>query len=85
MINRKRLVFFLIFILLSNCSFDKMTGIWGGSEKEKRRISELEKKQKQIIDIERVYSSENIYNDEIPLTKGVSLSKSRKNHKSAKK
>ena len=79
MINRKSLVFFLIFILLSNCSFDDKTGIWGGSEKEKRRISELEKEQKQIIDIERVYSSENIYNDEIPLTKGISLSKSKKN------
>ena len=79
MINRKSLVFFLIFILLSNCSFDNKTGIWGGSKKEKRRISELEKEQKQIIDIERVYSSENIYNDEIPLTKGISLSKSKKN------
>ena len=79
MINRKSLVFFLIFILLSNCSFDDKTGIWGGSEKEKRRISELEKEQKQIIDIERVYSSEDIYNDEIPLTKGISLSKSKKN------
>ena len=79
MINGKSLVFFLIFILLSNCSFDNKTGIWGGSEKEKRRISELEKEQKQIIDIERVYSSENIYNDEIPLTKGISLSKSKKN------
>ena len=79
MINRKSLVFFLIFILLSNCSFDNKTGIWGGSEKEKKRISELEKEQRQIIDIERVYSSENIYNDEIPLTKGISLSKSKKN------
>ena len=81
MINRKSLVFFLIFILLSNCSFDDKTGIWGGNEKEKRRISELEKEQKQIIDIERVYSSEDIYNDEIPLTKGISLSKPKKiNH-----
>ena len=79
MINRKSLVFFLIFILLNNCSFDNKTGIWGGSEKEKRRISELEKEQKQIIDIERVHSSENIYNDEIPLTKDISLSKSKKN------
>ena len=79
MINRKSLVFFLIFILLSNCSFDDKTGIWGGSEKEKKRISELEKEQRQIIDIERVYSSENIYNDEIPLTRSISLSKSKKN------
>ena len=56
MINRKSLVFSLIFILLSNCSFDNKTGIWSGDEKEKRRISELEKEQQQIINIERVYS-----------------------------
>ena len=61
MINRKSLVFFLIFILLSNCSFDNKTGIWGGGEKEKRRISELEKKQKQILDVEKIYSSDKIY------------------------
>ena len=77
--KKKNLIFFLIFILLPNCSFDNKTGIWSGEKKEKRRISELEKEQKQIIDIERVYSSENIYNDEIPLTKGISLSKSKKN------
>ena len=51
MINKKNLIFFLIFILLNNCSFDKKSGIWKGGEKEKRRISELEKKQKEIIDI----------------------------------
>ena len=79
MINKKNLVFFLIFILLNNCSFDSKTGIWGGSKKEKRRISELEKKQKQIIDIEKIYSSENIYTKEILLTKNLILSKPKKN------
>ena len=58
--KKKNLIFFLIFILLVNCSFDNKTGIWSGSKKEKRRISELEKEQKQIIDIERVYSSGDI-------------------------
>ena len=75
MINRKNLVFFLIFILLSNCSFDNKTGIWDESKKEKRRISELEKKQKQILDIEKIYSSENIYSKEKSLTNKIILSK----------
>ena len=54
MINKKKLIFFLIFILLSNCSFDKKTGIWKGSKEEKEKVSELEKKQKEIIDIYKV-------------------------------
>ena len=33
------LFFFLFSILLTSCSFDKVTGIWSGSEKEKQRIS----------------------------------------------
>ena len=61
MIYKKNLIFFLIFILLNNCSFDNKTGIWGDSEKEKRKISELEKKQKQILDVEKIYSSDKIY------------------------
>ena len=79
MINKKNLIFFLIFILLNNCSFDNKTGIWGDSEKEKRKISELEKKQKQILDVKKIYSSENIYLKEVPLTKNISLSKPKKN------
>lgn len=79
MINKKNLIFFLIFILLNNCSFDNKTGIWGDSEKEKRKISELEKKQKQILDVEKIYSSEKIYLKEVPLTKNISLSKPKKN------
>ncbi len=79
MIYKKNLIFFLIFILLNNCSFDKKTGIWGESEKEKRKISELEKKQKQILDVEKIYSSDKIYLKEVPLTKNISLSKPKKN------
>jgi outer membrane protein assembly factor BamB len=79
MINKKNLIFFLIFILLNNCSFDNKTGIWGDSEKEKRKISELEKKQKQILDVEKIYSSDKIYLKEVPLTKNISLSKPKKN------
>ena len=65
MINKKNLIFFLIFILLNNCSFDSKTGIWGGGKKEKERISELEKKQKEIIEIEKVYSTNDIYDKEV--------------------
>ena len=72
---KKKIVFFLIFISLNNCSFDNKTGIWGESKKEKRRISELEKKQKQILDIEKIYSSENIYSKEKSLTNKIILSK----------
>ena len=79
MIYKKNLIFFLIFILLNNCSFDNKTGIWGDSEKEKRKISELEKKQKQILDVEKIYSSDKIYLKEVPLTKNISLSNPKKN------
>ena len=79
MIDKKKLIFFLIFILLSNCSFDKKTGIWEGSKEEKEKISELEKRQKEIIDIYKVYSSENIYSKEIFLAKNIILSKPKKN------
>ena len=80
MINKKNLIFFLIFILLNNCSFDKKSGIWKGGEKEKRRISELEKKQKEIIDVEKIYSSsENIILKEKSLIKNIKLSQPNKN------
>jgi len=72
---KKKIVFFLICILLNNCSFDNKTGIWSGSKKEKKRISELEKKQKQILDIEKIYSSENIYSKEKSLAGKIILSK----------
>ena len=46
MINKRRIIFFLILILVSSCSFDNKTGIWGDSEKEKKKIADLEKKTK---------------------------------------
>lgn len=79
MSRKKDLIFFLVLILLVNCSFDDKTGIWSGDEKERRRISELEKEQGQTIDIDKIYSSENIYSEEKALTKKISLSKPKKN------
>ena len=79
MINKRKIIFFLILILASNCSFENKTGIWGDSEKEKKNISDLERKQKQIIEVEKIYSSENVFSKEISLTKNITLSKARKN------
>ena len=77
--RKKKLIFFLIFILLSSCSFDKQTGIWSGEEKEKIRIGELEKEQSQIVDVINVYSSDSIYSKEVSLTKSISISNPKKN------
>ena len=48
MINKKVLILLIGFTILNNCSFDNKTGIWGDSAKEKKRISELEKEQKDL-------------------------------------
>ena len=77
--KKKNLIFFLIFILLVNCSFDNKTGIWSGSKKEKRRISELEKEQKQTKVVDYIYSSKSVYSKEISLTKNISISNPKKN------
>ena len=77
--KKKKLIFFLIFALLSSCSFDNQTGIWSGEEKEKIRITKLEKEQNQIVDIINVYSSESIYSKEESLTESISISNPKKN------
>ena len=69
MIKNKTIIFFLIFILVNNCSFDSKTGIWDSEKEEKVRISELEKKQREIIETKKIYSSENIYAEEVLLKK----------------
>ena len=75
----KNLIFFLIFILLVNCSFDDKTGIWSGDKKEKIRIAELEKNQNKKISRNKIYSSETIYSQEKSLKKKINLIKSKKN------
>ena len=75
----KKLIFFLILILLCNCSFDNKTGIWGGDKKEKRRIYELELEQKEVINITKIYSSESIYSKELSLNKNIALLKPKTN------
>jgi len=75
MINKRILLLLIFFVLLNNCSFDNKTGIWGDSAKEKKRISELEKEQKEIIKIEKIYTSDSQFNKEVTLTKNIVLSK----------
>ena len=67
------LIFFLIFSLFVNCSFDNKTGIWSGSEEEKRKVAELESAQNRVINVVKVYSSENFYSKEISAVKNVNL------------
>ena len=78
-INMKNLIFILLFILLNNCSFDNKSGIWKGNEKEKERISALEKKQKEVINVTKIYSPENMYSKEISLSVSIVLSDPKKN------
>ena len=55
-------IFYILLILfLSNCSFDNKTGIWSGSEKEKKRVSQIENEQKKVISTVKLYSSENLF------------------------
>ena len=75
MINKRILLLLIFFVLLNNCSFDNKTGIWGDSAKEKKRISELEKEQKEIIKIDKIHTSDSKYNKEVTLTKNIVLSK----------
>ena len=67
------LIFFLTFSLFVNCSFDNKTGIWSGSEEEKRKVAELENTQNRVINVVKVYSSENFYSKEISTVKNVNL------------
>ena len=77
--NKKITIFFLALIFLSNCSFDNKTGIWSGDESEKRRISELEKKQKETISTDIIFSSDKIYKVDKNLVKKINLSQPIKN------
>ena len=77
--KKKNLVFFLILILLVNCSFDTKTGIWSGEKTEKRKVVELEKEQIREKNIKKIYSIGDEYSLEKTLTKKIILSKPQKN------
>ena len=75
----KYLIFFLMFTLSLCCSFDNKTGIWAGSEKEKRRITALEEDQRSILDVVNIYTSENYYSEEISAVKSINLTEPKTN------
>jgi len=77
--RKKNLIFFLLLILLVNCSFDDKSGIWKESIEENKRVVELEKKQQTEINRIKIYSSENSYSKEVILNKEISLSPAKKN------
>ena len=79
MIKKKVLVFLLIFILIDNCSFVDTAGIWDEGKQEKKRISRLEKAQKQSTGEITIYTSHSTYLKEISLSKNISLSEPKKN------
>ena len=79
MINKKISILFIVFFLLNGCSFDSKTGIWGDAAKEKKKITELEKNQKEIIKVEKIYSSDDTFRKEILLSKSIVLSKPQNN------
>ena len=79
MINKKISILFIVFFLLNGCSFDSKTGIWGDAGKEKKRIAKLEKNQKEIIKVEKIYSSDVTFRKEILLNKSIVLAKPQNN------
>ena len=73
------LIFILLVATLTNCSLDKKTGIWSGNENEKKRIFELENKQKEEISVVKIFSSKDFFSEEIPPTKNINLVDEKKN------
>ena len=76
--KKKNLIFFLILILLANCSFDTKTGIWSGEKIEKEKVAELEKEQIRKKNIKKIYSVGDEYFLEKNLAKKIILSKPKK-------
>ena len=77
--KNKNLIFFLLLLLLVNCSFDNKTGIWSGVESEKIRIIKLEEELRIETNRKLIYSSNNIYFKEKILKQKITLSKPKKN------
>ena len=75
----KYFIFFSIFLIFSNCSFDTKTGIWDGGPEEEERAIQFERKQKQVIEVIKIYSAESVKLTEVKATKNVSLSEPIKN------
>ena len=73
--NKKKIyIFFSILFFITSCSFDNKTGLWKDEKGEKKRISNLELKQKEIVDIKAIYSSDKPFQLEKNLLKKINLS-----------
>jgi len=86
----KYFIFFLTFVLSTNCSLDNKTGIWTGDTKEKKRFSMSEKKlksekkqdtEKSTLEdkVIKVYSSKGYFSKEISVSKKINLTKAKRN------
>ena len=74
----KFLIYSLIFSLLANCSFDNKSGIWSGSEEEKK-IAKIEIEQQKEKKVVKVYAFRTPYSKEIFPTQNINLTKSKNN------
>ena len=74
----KFLIYFLIFSVLANCSFDNRSGIWSGNEEEKK-IAKIEKEQQKEKKVVKVYAFQTPYSKEISSTQNINLTKSKNN------
>ena len=66
----KFLIYSLIFSLLANCSFDNRSGIWSGSEEEKK-IAKIEIEQQKEKKVVKVYAFRTPYSKEISITQNI--------------
>ena len=73
------LILGLILVFSNSCSFDSKTGIWDGDEEEEIRIANLEKEQSKTISRTKIYSSKEIFAEEIALKSQIFLSKPKNN------
>lgn len=71
----KNIIFLFCCFFILNCSFDKKTGFWSGSDNEKKRLSELRKEERAQLKRIKVYSSDTIFNEEITPANSVELTK----------
>ena len=78
--SKKKIAIFILLLILNHCSFDDKTGIWSGSANEKKKLSEFDKKQKKILDVYKIYTSDEMYSKEITLSKVLKISTPKKNN-----
>ena len=66
----------IIFVfLLTGCSFDSKTGIWDGLENDEKRARRIENEQNRTVEIVQIYTSQNIFSEEIEPNQSITLSK----------